>query len=126
MSLYRDMRWNDTVTVYHRAKTTDTNGKTVTNWTPETVEGVFYGHSKRQVVNGTVLVEQDRHICRIPGDKLSNLERGDIICRGTVEIEIPENASPEKYLTAVEHFTAGVVSDDRSMRKSSHWYAAEA
>lgn len=126
MSLYRDTRWNDTVTVYHRVKTTDTNGKTVTNWTPETVEGVFYGHSKRQVVNGTVLVEQDRHICRIPGDKLSNLERGDIICRGSVEIEIPENASPEKYLTAVEHFTAGVVSDDRPMRKTSHWYAAEA
>ena len=125
MSLYRDMRWNDTVTVYHRAKTTDTNGKTVTNWTPETVEGVFYGHSKRQVVNGTVLVEQDRHICRIPGDKLSNLERGDVICRGTVEIEIPENASPEKYLTEVEHFTADVVSDNRQLRLTAHWYAGE-
>lgn len=126
MSQFRDQRWNDTVTVYHRVKTTGANGKTVTNWTTQTVEGVFYGHSKRQVVNNTVLVEQDRHICRIPGDKLSILERGDVICRGTVSIEIPENSSPEKYLTEVEHFTASIVSDDRPLRKTSHWYAAEA
>lgn len=125
MSVFRDQRWADTVTVYHRSKTTDANGKMVTTWTPQTVSGVFYGHSKRQVVNDTVLVEQDRHICRIPGDKLSELERGDVICRGTVTVSIPENASPEKYLTAVEHFTADVVSDDRPMRKTAHWYAAE-
>lgn len=125
MSIFRKQRWNDTVTVYHRVKTTDTNGKTVTNWTPETVEGVFYGHSKRQVVNDIVLVEQDRHICRIPGDKLSDLERGDVICRGTVNIEIPENASPEKYLTAVDHFTADVVSDNRQLELTAHWYAGE-
>lgn len=126
MSLFRDQRWADSVTIYHRSTSKDANGRTVTNWTRRTAEGVFYGLSKRQVVNGTVLVEHDRHICRIPGDKLDTLERGDILCRGTIAIEIPENGSPEKYLADVEHFTASIVSDDRPLRKTSHWYASEA
>ena len=126
MSLFRDQRWADSVTIYHRVTSKDANGRTVTNWTRKTAEGVFYGLSKRQVLNGTVLAEHDRHICRIPGDKLDTLERGDVLCRGTITIEIPENGSPEKYLTEVEHFTASVVSDDRPMRKTAHWYASEA
>lgn len=126
MSLFRNQRWADSVTIYHRSTSKDANGRTVTNWTRRTAEGVFYGLSKRQVLNGTLLVEHDRHICRIPGDKLDTLERGDILCRGTIAIEIPENGSPEKYLADVEHFTASIVSDDRPLRKTSHWYASEA
>lgn len=126
MSVFRRERWADSVTIYHRVTSKDERGRTVTNWTRKTAEGVFYGLSKRQVVNGTVLAEHDRHICRIPGDELDVLERGDVICRGLVEIEIPENGSPEKFLTDVEHFTASIVSDDRPLRKTSHWYASEA
>lgn len=126
MSLFRDQRWNDTVTVYHRVVSQDANGRTVTNWTRETASGVFYGLSKRQTVNGSVLTEHDRHICRIPGDQITALGRGDIICRGTVTVSIPQNSSPEKLLTDTEHFTAGVVSDNRQLRQTAHWYAAEA
>lgn len=126
MSLFRDQRWDDSVTIYHRTVSKDANGRTVTAWTRETAEGVFYGLSKRQVVNGSVLSEHDKHICRIPAEALNSLEKGDVICRGLVTIEIPQNASPEKYLTEAEHFTAGVVSDNRQLRNTAHWYASEA
>ena len=127
MSLYRDLRWADTVTVYHRVRTPDTTtGKTVTSWTRSTASGCFYGLSKRQTLSDSVLVEHDRHICRIPGSALSALERGDIICLGTVETTIADNASPEKLLTGVEHFTADVVADNRQLPGTAHWYAAEA
>ena len=126
MSLFRELRWADSVTVYHRTTSKDTSGRTVTTWTRETAEGVFYGLSKRQVVNGSVLSEHDRHICRIPKDVISDLERGDVICRGLILTEIPQNGSPEKLLTEAEHFTAAVVSDNRQLPNTAHWYAAEA
>ena len=126
MSLFRDQRWNDSVTIYRRMTSKDANGRTVTTWTRETAEGVFYGLSKRQVVNGSVLTEHDKHICRIPTEALNSLEKGDVICRGLIDIEIPQNASPEKYLTEVDHFTAGIAADNRQLRNTAHWYASEA
>ena len=126
MSLYRSERWADTVTIYHRETSKDANGRTVTSWTRETAEGVFYGLSKRQVVNGAVLTEHDKHICRIPTDALDHLEKCDVICKGLVETEIPQNASPEKYLTEVDHFTAGIAADNRQLKLTAHWYASEA
>ena len=127
MSLFRDLRWADTVTVYHRSKAADaTTGKTVTSWTRSTASGCFYGLSKRQSVSDTVLVEHDRHICRIPAGELDALERGDVICLGIVETTIPDNSSPEKLLVGVEHFTAGVVADNRQLVQTAHWYAGEA
>lgn len=125
MSLYRDLRWTDTVTVYHRETSKDGNGRTVTTWARSVVDGCFYGLSKRQSLNDTVLAEHDRHICRIPGDSLSILEKGDVICRGTIVIEIAENSSPEKALVGVDHFTADVVSDNRQLPRTAHWYAGE-
>lgn len=125
MSLFRSLRWADTVTVYHRETSKDANGRTVTGWTRRTADGCFYGLSKRQVVDGSVLAEHDRHICRIPAVALDALERGDVICRGLVDIEIPQNGSPEKFLTGVEHFTAETVSDNRQLKHTAHWYAAE-
>lgn len=125
MSLYREQRWADIVTVYHRSKTTDENGRTVTTWTASTAAGCFYGLSKRQTLQDTVLAEHDRHICRIPGDQIDALERGDVICKGEIAITIPQNSSPEKYLTEVDHFTADVVSDNRQLQLTAHWYAGE-
>ena len=125
MSIYREQRWADTVTVYHRETSKDENGKTVTTWSRSTAEGCFYGLSKRQTLNDTVLAEHDRHICRIPGEKLDALEKGDVICKGEIDIEIPQNSSPEKYLTEVEHLTADVVSDNRQLQLTAHWYAGE-
>lgn len=126
MSLFRQERWADTVTIYHRVVTKDERGRTVTDWTRKTAEGVFYGLSKRQAVNGSVLSEHDKHICRIPAEAVDSLEKGDVICRGLVTIEIPQNGSPEKYLTDTDHFTAGVAADNRQLKLTAHWYASEA
>lgn len=125
MSLFRELRWADSVTVFHRETSKDASGKTVTSWSRSTAEGCFYGLSKRQSLEDTVLTEHDRHICRIPVGQINALERGDVVCKGIVEIEIPQNSSPEKYLTAVEHFTADVVSDNRQLPMTAHWYAGE-
>lgn len=125
MSLFRDQRWADTVTVYHRRTTKDASGKMVTSWGRSLAEGCFYGLSKRQTLQDTVLAEHDRHVCRIPADQLEALERGDVICRGEVTIEIPDNSSLEKLLTGIDHFTADVVSDNRQLTLTAHWYAGE-
>ena len=125
MSIFREQRWNDTVTVYHRETSKDGSGKTVTTWSRSIADGCFYGLSKRQTLNNDVLTEHDRHICRIPGDKIDALNRGDVICKGEIEIEIPQNGSPEKYLTEVEHFTADAASDNRQLQLTAHWYAGE-
>ena len=125
MSAYRDQRWNDTVTIYHRETSRTETGKTVTSWSRSTAAGCFYGLSERQTLNDAVLTEHDRHICRIPGDQIQDLARGDVICKGEIETEIPQNSSPEKYLTEVDHFTADVVSDNRQLKLTAHWYAGE-
>lgn len=125
MSFYRKHRWADTVTVFHRETSKDGSGRTVTNWSSVIADGCFYGLSKRQTLNDTVLAEHDRHICRIPGDQIDALEKGDVICRGIVEIDIPQNSSPEKHLAGIEHFTADVVSDNRQLPNTAHWYAGE-
>lgn len=125
MSLFRDQCWADTVTVYHRETTKDASGKTVTSWARSLAEGCFYGLSKRQTLQDTVLAEHDRHVCRIPADQLGALDRGDVICRGEVTIGIPDNSSIEKLLTGTDHFTADVVSDNRQLTLTAHWYAGE-
>ena len=127
MSLFREERWADTVTIYHRVVSKDERGRTVTDWSRNVAEGVFYGLSKRQIVSGSVLTEHDKHICRIPAEAgIEALEKGDVICFGEVSVEIPQNGSPEKYLTDTDHFTAGITADNRQLKLTAHWYASEA
>ena len=55
----------------------------------------------------------------------STTARGDVICKGEITTAIPQNGSPEKYLTEVDHFTADVVSDNWQLKLTAHWYCGE-
>ena len=123
MSTFREQMWNATVTVYRRQQTVNENGKTVTEWTSQTVSGVYLGMKKRQVLNGTVLTEEDVHVCRIPADAIDGLSKGDVICEGEMTVSIPKNSSAETALKGVEHFTADAVTDNRGLKQTAHWYA---
>ena len=57
MSTFRGQMWNATVTICRRQQTVNENGKTVTEWTSQTVSGAYLGMKKRQVLNGTVLTD---------------------------------------------------------------------
>lgn len=123
MSTFRGQMWNATVTVYRRQQSVNENGKTVTEWTSRTVSGAFLCTKKKQVLNGTVLTEEDVHVCRIPADAIDGLSKGDVICEGEVTVSIPKNSSAETALKGVEHFTADAVTDNRGLKRTAHWYA---
>ncbi len=123
MSTFREQMWNTTVTVYQRKQSVNDKGKTVTEWTTKTVSGVFLGMKKRQVLRGSVLSEEDVHVCRIPADAIDGLSKGDVICEGEVTVTVPTNSSAETALKGVEHFTADAVTDNRGLKQTAHWYA---
>lgn len=123
MSTFRGQMWNATVTIYRRQQTVNESGKTVTEWVPKTVSGAFLCTKKRQVLNGTVLTEEDLRVCRIPADAIDGLSKGDVICEGEVTVSIPKNSSPETALKGVEHFTVNIATDNRGLKRTAHWYA---
>ena len=123
MSTFRRLMWNATVTVYRRQQSVNENGKTVTEWTSQTVSGAFLCTKKKQVLNGTVLTEEDLRVCRIPAESIDRLSKGDVICEGEVTVTIPKNSSAETALKGVEHFTADAVTDNRGLKRTAHWYA---
>lgn len=126
MSAFRKQVWNQTITVYHRRSSTGIDGKTSVYWEREVCADCFYGTAKKQRIDGMTLFSKDTTIARIPGEPETAVGKGDIIVGASVEDEILDGtgtAIRKKY--AGNCFTVSVYKDNRKLKRSAHYYAAE-
>lgn len=127
MSIYRNLMWDETITLYHRSEGKDAFGKTIVSWTRTVLQKCFYGLKHRQKINGLEIVSNNSHIVRIPGAYEIEIGKGDIVVRGNVPEILPVNDSGSSLKTkyAGSCFTVNVTVDNTKLPKTAHYYAAE-
>lgn len=109
--------WNETVTLYRKNQSRGQDGKTVTSWVREVLNGCFFGVTERQVFSGTAIVIQDSFIVRIPAS-YDIFHKGDIVIKGETAAEAPDKNAPNA-------FVINTVKDNSKMR-NAHYFGGEA
>lgn len=110
--------WNDTLTLYRKQKTKDTNGHTIVSWQREVLHDCFFGVTERQIFDGSAIIRQPSFIVRVPATYVI-FARGDIIMKGEVEAETPDK-------TADNAFVINVIRDNSKMDgDTAHYYGGE-
>lgn len=103
--------WNQTVTIYHKIKDKDGNGRTVTKWERTIVDNCFFGNKTVQMLDGTAIVNKSQRFIRIP--KLSFLIcADDIAILGEITVDVPDNTDARKLLDSHDGFVISTVKNN--------------
>lgn len=104
--------WDKTVTIYHRSKDKDENGRTVTKWKRTVLDNCFYGNKTVQVLNGTTIVNKNQRFFRIPTELSLLVSADDIAALGEITDEVPDNTDARKLLNTYEGFVISTVKNN--------------
>lgn len=90
--------WDKTVTIYHKIKSKDDNGRTVTKWERTIVDNCFFGNKTVQTLVGTAIVNKNQRFIRIPMKLTLLVCADDIAILGEITVDVPDNTDARKLL----------------------------
>lgn len=122
MSRFRNLVWNDKITVYHRAEEEDAYGRVKTVYIRTTYEDCFFNRVQTISVSGNSFVASERYVVRIPAEQYAIVSPEDLIVKGEVFDEVMNGTRlsdiKDKYSGMC--FTVGGVSDDTKLTETAH------
>lgn len=104
--------WDKTVTIYHKNKDKDNNGRTVTKWSRTVVDNCFFGNKTVQVLDGTTIVNKNQKFFRIPVNTTLFIKTDDIAILGEITADVPDNTDARKLLDTYEGFVISTVKNN--------------
>lgn len=104
--------WNQTVTIYHKIKNKDDNGRTVTKWERTIVDNCFFGNKTVQTLVGTAIVNKNQRFIRIPMKLTLLVCADDIAILGEITVDVPDNTDARKLLETHEGFVISTVKNN--------------
>lgn len=104
--------WDKTVTIYHKIKNTDDNGRTVTKWERTIVDNCFFGNKTVQVLDGTAIVSKNQRFIRIPMKLTLLVCADDIAILGEITVDVPDNTDARKLLDTYDGFVISTVKNN--------------
>lgn len=123
--IYRQLMWNEKITIYHRANTVDASGKEQTTWSMATYESSYWGHRfVWSTVDGAV-VRMDAIVVRIPAGQKPTVGLGDIVVKGEVTDVINGSGSNIKNKYKDSCFEVVKVTDNTKLPNTAHWYLSD-
>ena len=122
MSHYRNLVWNDKITVYHREEVEDEYGRLKTVYTRSVYQDVFYNRVQTISVSGNSFVTSERYVVRIPAECGAIVSPEDLIVKGerTDEVGGGVHLSNIKTKYSAMCFTVEGVSDDTKLTETAH------
>ena len=122
MSHYRNLMWNEQITVYHREEVEDDRGRLKTVYTRTVYDDCFFNRVQTISVSGNSFVTSERYVVRIPAECGAIVSPEDLIVKGSVEDEVTNGTrlSEVKVKYTGMCFTVGGVSDDTKLTKTAH------
>lgn len=87
--------WRTTVTVYH--KIIDKINKAV-RWERAAYHNCFYKKQKTEAITGDTLTQISSYIVRIPTNTELPIANGDIVAKGIITEDIPDNDSGNTFI----------------------------
>ena len=122
MSRYRNLMWNDEITVYHRSEKNDSNGRPKTVYSREVYDECFFNRVQSISVSGNSFVASERYVVRIPAEKSAIVSPEDLIVKGSVSDSVTNSNTlaqiKNKYVGMC--FTVEGVTDDTKLTETAH------
>lgn len=104
--------WDKTVTIYHKIKNKDNNGRTVTKWERTIIDNCFFGNKTVQTLVGTAIVNKNQRFIRIPMKLTLLVCADDIAILGEIAIDVPDNTDARKLLDTYDGFVISTVKNN--------------
>lgn len=104
--------WDKTVTIYHKIKNKDDNGRTVTKWERTIVDNCFFGNKTVQTLVGTAIVNKNQRFLRIPMKLTLLVCADDIAILGEITVDVPDNTDARKLLDTYDGFVISTVKNN--------------
>jgi len=104
--------WDKTVTIYHKIKNKDNNGRTVTKWERTIIDNCFFGNKTVQTLVGTAIVNKNQRFIRIPMKLTLLVCADDIAILGEITIDVPDNTDARKLLDTYDGFVISTVKNN--------------
>lgn len=104
--------WDKTVTIYHKIKNKDDNGRTVTKWERTIVDNCFFGNKTVQTLVGTAIVNKNQRFIRIPMKLTLLVCADDIAVLGEITVDVPDNTDARKLLDTYDGFVISTVKNN--------------
>lgn len=104
--------WDKTVTIYHKIKNKDNNGRTVTKWERTIIDNCFFGNKTVQTLVGTAIVNKNQRFIRIPMKLTLLVCADDIAILGEITVDVPDNTDARKLLETHEGFVISTVKNN--------------
>lgn len=104
--------WDKTVTIYHKIKNKDDNGRTVTKWERTIVDNCFFGNKTVQTLVGTAIVNKNQRFIRIPMKLTLLVCADDIAILGEITVDVPDNTDARKLLDTYDGFVISTVKNN--------------
>ncbi len=104
--------WDKTVTIYHKIKNKDDNGRTVTKWERTIVDNCFFGNKTVQTLVGTAIVNKNQRFIRIPMKLTLLVCADDIAILGEITVDVPDNTDARKLLDSHDGFVISTVKNN--------------
>ena len=121
-SHYRNLVWNDKITVYHRAEIEDEYGRPKTSYNRSVYEDCFFNRVQTISVSNNSFVTGERYVVRIPAEYEAEVASEDLIVKGEINDEVGNGTrlSDIKTKYAGKCFTVEGVSDDTKLTQTAH------
>lgn len=104
--------WDKTVTIYHKIKSKDDNGRTVTKWERTIVDNCFFGNKTVQTLVGTAIVNKNQRFIRMPMKLTLLVCADDIAILGEITVDVPDNTDARKLLDSHDGFVISTVKNN--------------
>lgn len=104
--------WDKTVTIYHKIKNKDDNGRTITKWERTIIDNCFFGNKTVQTLVGTAIVNKNQRFIRIPMKLTLLVCADDIAILGEITVDVPDNTDARKLLDTHAGFVISTVKNN--------------
>ncbi len=126
MSYYRNIMWDEDVTVFHKTESI-VSGKKVITWESAVYSDCFWALKDKQSMEDNALVANSVHIVRIPADVNAGVTptKGDIAVKGSVTDTV--TGTPTELMKKYDGncFYISSITDNTKLKRTAHWLISD-